>query len=164
MVVPDFNAAEYCTMGTVNGRVKRVVLSEFANVRPSGLIAIGLDAGDELGWVRLTSGKDDIILITTGGYALRFNESTIRPMGRQGLGVTGIKLRKGDAVASMEVVKPGADLLVVTDLGYGKRTPLKDYPVKGRATGGVSTIDQKNLTKIVRITTSRVVRADDDLT
>ena len=164
VVVPDFNAAEYCTMGTVNGRVKRVVLSEFANVRPSGLIAIGLDAGDELGWVRLTSGKDDIILITTGGYALRFNESTIRPMGRQGLGVTGIKLRKGDAVASMEVVKPGADLLVVTDLGYGKRTPLKDYPVKGRATGGVATIDQKNLTKIGRISTARVVRAEDDLT
>ena len=164
VVVPDFNAAEYCTMDTVNGRVKRVVLSEFANVRPSGLIAIGLDAGDELGWVRLTSGKDDIILITTGGYALRFNESTIRPMGRQGLGVTGIKLRKGDAVASMEVVKPGADLLVVTDLGYGKRTPLKDYPVKGRATGGVATIDQKNLTKIGRISTARVVRAEDDLT
>ncbi len=164
VAVPDFNQAEYCTMGTVKGRVKRVALSEFASVRPSGLIAIGLEAGDELAWVRLTSGKDDIILVTTGGYALRINEDKIRPMGRSGLGVTGIKLRSGDIVASMEVVKPGADLLVVTDRGYGKRTQLKDYPVKGRATGGVATIAQNNLDKIGRISTARVVEADDDLT
>jgi len=164
VAVPDFNAAEYCTMGTVNGRVKRVALNEFANVRPSGLIAIGLEPGDELAWVRLTSGRDDIILVTADGYALRFNENTIRPMGRQGYGVIGIKLRPGDMVASMDVVKPDADLLVVTDLGFGKRTPLKDYPVKGRATGGVATIDQKNLSKIGRISTARVVEAENDLT
>jgi len=164
VAVPDFNAAEYCTMATVKGRVKRVALSEFASVRPSGLIAIGLEPGDELGWVRLTGGMDDIILVTAGGYALRINEETIRPMGRPGYGVTGIKLRAGDAVTSMDVVKPDAELLVVTEFGYGKRTPLKEYPVKGRATGGVATTDQSNLKKIGRIATARVVEAEDDLT
>lgn len=164
VAVPDFNAAEYCTMATVKGRVKRVALSEFSSVRPSGLIAIGLEPGDELGWVRLTSGEDDIILVTAGGYALRFNEQSIRPMGRPGYGVTGIKLRPGDVVTSMDVVKPDAELLVVTELGYGKRTPLKEYPVKGRATGGVTTIAQQNFERIGRISTARVVEPEDDLT
>ncbi len=85
-------------------------------------------------------------------------------MGRPGYGVTGIKLRPGDMVASMDVVKPDAELLVVTELGYGKRTPLKEYPSKGRATGGVATIDQQNLKKIGRISTARVVEEEDDLT
>ena len=164
VTVPDFAAAEYCTLATRGGRVKRLKLSEFASVRPSGVIAITLDEKDELGWARLTHGGDEIILVTENGQALRFSETTLRPTGRSAAGVTGIGLHKGDAVAGMEVIEPDGDLLVVTAKGYGKRSPLADYPAKGRATGGVATIDQKSLGKIGRITVVRVVQEADDLT
>ncbi len=164
VAVPEFKAGSYCTMATVRGKVKRVSLEEFASVRPSGLIAIGLERGDELGWVGLTSGKEDLILVTTRGQALRFNEQSIRPMGRPASGMNGIHLSQGDQVTSMEVVKPDAELLVVTEWGYGKRTPLSEYPVKGRATNGILTIDQKNLDKIGKIATARVVNENDEVT
>ena len=164
VAVPDFVAAEYCTMATRNGRVKRVTLAEFNAVRPSGLIAITLDPGDELGWARLTNGEDEIILVTEQGQALRFSEASVRPMGRAAGGVIGIGLEKGDFVASMEVIEPDGDLLIVTAHGYGKRTPLSDYPVKGRATGGVITIDQKTLKQVGGIAAARVVQQADDLT
>ncbi len=162
--VPDFAAAEYCFMTTRRGRVKRVRLEEFAAVRPSGLIAITLADDDALGWVRLTKGDDEIILVTERGQALRFHESEVRPMGRQAAGVTGIRLRPGDALAAMEVVEPKGDLLVVTAQGYGKRTPLSEYPRKSRATGGVRTIDVHALDKIGPIVAARVVQEADDLT
>jgi DNA gyrase subunit A len=164
VAVPQFDENRFCTMATRDGRIKRVALSEFAAVRPSGLIAINLEEGDRLGWARLTSGDDDIILVTEQGQALRFTESEVRPMGRAAAGVTAIKLNADDHVASMEVVEPGGDLFVLTALGYGKRTPLKEYPVKGRATGGVQTIDQKALKKIGPIVAARVVQEADDLT
>jgi DNA gyrase subunit A len=151
-------------MATRDGRIKRIALSDFASVRPSGLIAINLDKDDWLGWARLTSGDDDVILVTERGQALRFTESEVRPTGRAAAGVTAIKLGEDDHVASMEVVEPGGDLLVITALGYGKRSPLKEYPVKGRATSGVQTIDQKALSKIGRIVAARVVQETDDLT
>src|SRR3990170_1906181 len=164
VAIPEFSVGAYCTMATANGKVKRVSLAEFASVRPSGLIAIGLEPGDELGWVRLTGGKDDIILVTAHGQALRFNEASIRPMGRPAAGMNGIHLTNRDQVASMEVIKAGAELLVVTEWGYGKRTPLTDYPIKGRATNGVLTIDQKNLDKVGKIATARVVEENDEVT
>jgi DNA gyrase subunit A len=164
VAVPDFNAAQYCMMATRGGRVKRMSLTEFASVRPSGLIAIGLDEGDELGWARLTRGVDEIILVTELGQALRFAEDEVRPMGRTAGGVAGIRLDDGDYVTSMEVVEPGGELLLVTTRGYGKRTPLDEYPVKGRATGGVQTIDKNSLPKIGTITASRIVQESDDLT
>ncbi len=160
----DFSAAQYCMMATRGGRVKRMALSEFASVRPSGLIAINLDDGDELGWARLTHGEDEIILVTELGQALRFAEDEVRAMGRTAGGVTGIRLEDGDYVTSMEVIEPGGDLLLVTTRGYGKRTALSEYPVKGRATGGVHTIDKNSLPKIGTITASRVVQESDDLT
>jgi DNA gyrase subunit A len=162
--VPNFENGSYFTMATLGGRIKRVELSEFSSVRPSGLIAISLDEGDELGWVRLTSGKDEIILVTRQGQALRIEENDVRSMGRQGAGVTGIKLKGNDQVASMDVIEPGGKLLVVTEFGYGKRSDLAAYPVKGRATGGVATIDQKNLEKIGSIAAARVVQDDDEVT
>ena len=164
VAVPDFDAAEYCIMATRDGRVKRVVLSEFSAVRPSGLIAITLDKGDELGWVRLTHGGDEVILVTEQGQALCFSEDQVRPMGRMAAGVNGIKLGKNDKVASMEVVEPDGDLLVVTVGGFGKRTPMKDYPRKRRATGGVHTIDKKALGKVGVVTAARAVQEADDLT
>jgi DNA gyrase subunit A len=164
VAAPDFVAAEYCTMATRNGKVKRVELSEFNAVRPSGLIAITLEEGDELGWARLTDGQDEIILVTEHGQALRFEEASVRAMGRAASGVIGIGLAPGDHVASMEVVEAGGELLVVTTAGYGKRTPLDDYPPKGRATGGVQTIDPKSLKAFGIIAAARVVQAVDELT
>jgi DNA gyrase subunit A len=151
-------------MATRDGKVKRASLAEFAAVRPSGLIAINLEAGDELGWVRLTPGDSEIVLVTELGQALRFAEATVRSVGRQAGGVAGIRLGDGDHVASMEVVEPGGELVVVTQRGFGKRTPLDEYPQTGRATGGVSTIDQRTLDKTGRIAAARVVQPTDDLT
>jgi DNA gyrase subunit A len=162
--IPGFEVDGFCTMATLKGRLKRVSLSEFSAVRPSGLIAITLEVGDELGWVRLTRGEDDIMLVTAGGQALRTCEKNIRPMGRPAAGVAGIKLSGNDRVASMEVVEADGDLLVVTEQGYGKRTPLSEYAPKGRATGGMATINQASLEKIGRIAVARVVQKTDDIT
>jgi DNA gyrase subunit A len=164
VAVPNFDPGNYLTMATTSGRVKRLELSELASVRPSGLIAITLEDKDELWWAKVTHGKDEILLITREGQALRIHEDTIRCMGRQAAGVAGIKLHEGDRLASMEVVEPGGMLLVVTEQGFGKRTDLDEYPAKGRATGGVATIDQKNLPKIGRIVGARVVQAEDEIT
>jgi DNA gyrase subunit A len=162
--VPDFQEARFCTMGTLRGKVKRVALSEFASVRPSGLIATNLEGDDRLCWARITSGKDEILLVTAHGQALRFYESEVRPTGRQAGSINGIFLHAGDQVASMEVVEPGACLLVATQYGFGKRTPLEEYPRRGRATSGVMTTDQKSLDKIGEIVSARVVQDDDELT
>ena len=161
--VANFADANYCTMATRNGRVKRVNLSEFESVRPSGLIAISLDDDDQLGWVCLTGGENEIMLISRNGQALRFAEGQIRPMGRQAMGVNGINLRKGDQVAAMEVVEPKGYLLVVTEKGFGKRTPLDEYSPKGRATMGIATIDKNAVEKIGRITEARVVQENDEV-
>jgi DNA gyrase subunit A len=161
--VADFADANYCTMATVSGRVKRVELSAFESVRPSGLIAISLDEDDQLGWVCLTGGENEIMLVTRNGQALRCAESEIRPMGRQAMGVIGIRMRDGDRLASMEVVEPKGDLLVVTEKGFGKRTPLSEYSRKGRATMGVATIDKHASDTIGKITEARVVQEKDEV-
>jgi DNA gyrase subunit A len=162
--IPSFDESLYCTMATARGRIKRVSLAEFASVRPSGLIAIDLDPGDQLCWARVTTGRDEILMVTAGGRALRFSETEIRVMGRQAGGVNGVLLKNKDQVASMEVVEPGASLLVATQLGYGKRTPLDEYPAHGRATGGITTIDHKSLDKIGPIASARVVQDADEVT
>ncbi len=164
MAVGDFSSHSFCMLMTARGKIKRVTMEEFASVRPSGLIAMFLEDGDHLGWARLTSGKDEIIIVTENGQALRFSENKVRSMGRQAAGVQGIRLAKDDAVTSMDVVEKDGALLVVTTKGYGKQTPLNDYTAKGRATGGISTIDQKVLHEIGRIAAARVVQKDDDLT
>jgi len=164
VAVPLFDAQHFCVMATRNGRIKRIPLNEFASVRPSGLLAINLEEKDILGWVRLTDGEDEIILVTERGQALRYSEAEIRPMGRNAAGVTAIRLDRGDLVTSMEVVENEANLLVLTRLGYGKRTPLSEYPPKGRATGGIKTIDTNALEKIGTIASARVVQEADDLT
>ncbi len=162
--VPDFKAAEYIVVATAEGRIKRMALSDFESVRVSGLIAITLDEGDELGWARLTSGKDDLIMVTRNGNALRIHEDTIRSMGRAARGVNGIKLAEGDSLVSMEVVVADAFLLVVTEKGFGKRTDLSQYRAQGRATKGVATVDQKHLKTIGKIASARVVEKDDQVT
>ena len=160
--VKDFKDARYCTMVTESGMIKRVDLSEFESVRPSGLIAINLKEEDKLGWVQLTSGSDEIIMVTRKGYALRFQEQEVRPMNRPAMGVIGIRLREGDSVVGMDVVEPDGDLLIITRLGYGKRTDLMDYPTRSRATKGVLTLDRKAIPSIGKIAAARVVQAASD--
>jgi len=162
--VPDFKASGYCVMMTTKGKIKRVNLEEFASVRPSGLIAMSLADDDELGWARLTSGKDEIIIVTAMGQALRFSEKLVRSMGRAAAGVQGIRLAKGDQVTSMTKVQPDGSLLIVTTGGYGKQTPLDEYSAKGRATGGIATIDKKAISIVGKITSARVVQQADHLT
>jgi DNA gyrase subunit A len=164
VAVPEFTAGEYCSMATRNGKVKRVALSEFSAVRPSGLIAITLEEGDELGWARLTDGQDEIILVTERGQALRFSEASVRATGRVAGGVNGIGLVEGDHVASMEVVETSGELLIITTRGFGRRTGLSEYPPKGRATGGVRTMDPKYLKAVGKIAAARVVQVGDELT
>ncbi len=164
VAVHEFDQNHFCVMATRDGRIKRMALGELAAVRPSGLISISLDPGDILGWVRTTSGDDDIILVSEQGQALRFNESEVRTMGRSAGGVTAMRLGDGDHVTSMEVIEPDGQLMVMTTQGYGKRTPLSEYPVKGRATGGVRTIDTNALGKIGLVVSARVVQENDDLT
>lgn len=164
MAVKNFSTDTFCMMMTGRGKIKRVQMDEFASVRPSGLIAMTLEEGDTLGWVRLTTGKDEIIIVTESGQALRFGEDKVRAMGRQAAGVNGIKLKKNDLVTSMDVVEKDGSLLIVTAHGYGKQTPLTEYTAKGRATNGISTIDQKALKEIGKIAAARVVQKDDDLT
>ena len=160
--VTDFKEAKYCTMVTQNGLIKRVDLSEFESVRPSGLIAINLKEDDKLGWVRLSSGKNDLMLITRKGYALRFEEKEVRPMNRPAMGVIGIRLREKDKVVGMDIVEPKGDLLVITEKGFGKRTSLKGYPKRSRATMGVLTVDKKAISTIGEIAAARVVLPDLD--
>jgi DNA gyrase subunit A len=164
IAVSDFSQHGFCLLATARGKVKRVNMQEFADVRPSGLIAMGLEEGDTLGWAKPTSGKDEVIFVTEKGQALRYGEKLIRSMGRQAAGVRGIRLAKGDAVTSVDIVDKKASLLVVTTGGHGKQTPLKEYAPKGRGTGGVATIDRKALKEIGKIAAARVVQKDDDLT
>ncbi len=163
LAVPDFASNRYLVMATANGRIKRVSLDEFSNVRNSGLIAINLDQDDELCWVRPTTGKDDVLLVTRGGKALRISEQDVRPMGRPAAGVISIRLQQGDKLTSMEVIEPDSSVLIVTDRGYGKRTDVDEYPVKGRATGGVLTISKSSLDEIGEIAAAKVVKDEDEV-
>ncbi len=164
LVVPDFAEAEYVTLLTRRGRIKRMKLSEFSDVRPSGIIAMNLGPGDELGWARATFGKQDFIIVTTGGKALRFTEDAVRATGRTAAGVLAIGLRADDSVATFDVVEPDGDLLIITQNGYGKRTPLAEYPSHGRHTGGQWTLDHRRLDETGRITAARVVQVQDQVT
>ena len=147
LAIKDFTGGEqFLLFATAKGTVKKTALSAYANIRSNGIIAIGLEEGDSLIDVCVTGGKDHIILGTKSGLAIRFEETDVRAMGRPAGGVTGARFkREGDAVVAMLVVANGENtgVKVLTGCvnGYGKRTPLEDYPVKGRGTRGVINID-----------------------
>jgi DNA gyrase subunit A len=163
LVAPDFSQAEYVSMVTRMGRIKRVKLSEFASVRPSGIIAVNLEPGDELGWVRATFGNQDFIIVTALGRASRFRETEVRSMGRTAGGVRAIRLAKGDAVAGFDVVEPGGDLLVLTERGWGKRTPLSQYPQHSRSSQGVWALAHTKVDQTGKIVAARVVQPKDQV-
>ncbi len=136
--VRDFTEASHLFFTTRLGRVKRTSLDQFKAVRSSGLIAIGLEPEDELAWVKMTSGENDVMLISEGGQAIRFAEQGVRSMGRPAAGVIGIRLAANDHVVGFEVVEPDGDILVVSQKGLGKRTPVGQFPRQGRGGKGVT--------------------------
>jgi DNA gyrase subunit A len=137
----DFEEAKYLVFATKNGVVKKTELAAYNTpLRADGIIAIKMREGDELVGVRHSSGKDDILMVSAKGQAIRFHETDARPMGRDTSGVAGMRLRKGDEVISINIAEDDADLLVVTENGYGKRTRVSEYPVKGRGGMGVKTV------------------------
>ena len=128
--------AGYLFMATKNGTVKKTPLSDYANIRTNGLIAIKLDDGDELKWIKKTDGESDVIISTSAGQAIRFNEKDARPMGRAARGVRGVRLRPNDRVVGMDIVtSDDQTLLVISEQGFGKRTKITNFPSHKR--GGV---------------------------
>jgi DNA gyrase subunit A len=122
-------------MCTVRGVVKKTPFDQYQNVRTSGLIAINLDEGDELKWIRMTAGDNEVVISTQQGQAIRFHEKDARPMGRASRGVRGIRLRTGDRVIGMDVVEVGSSIFVISEQGYGKRTKISQFTAHAR--GGV---------------------------
>jgi DNA gyrase subunit A len=132
----EYAAGRFLLFATRKGMVKKTMLPEYDSPR-TGLAAINLRPGDELIDVRLTDGKDDVLLVSRKGQTIRFKESLVRPMGRQTAGVIGMRLAEDDEVIALGVASEGEEMISVTHQGYGKRTPLKDYPIKGRGGKGV---------------------------
>ena len=163
VAVHSFEDAEYLIMITRKGRIKRVEVGVFENVRPSGLIALSLDEDDSLGWVKLTAGKQDLILISEQGRGIRFNEEDVRPMGRTAAGVLAMRLDEWDQLAGADIATPEDDLLLITEKGYGKRTPLSEYRTQNRYGQGVRAmlLEPERSGKIVG---ARVVKSGDQLT
>src|SRR6266496_3665252 len=136
----EYEPEKFLVFATKKGIVKKTRLAEYDSPR-TGLAAINLRRGDELIGTLLSDGKDDLILVSKHGQAIRFSEAAVRPMGRQTAGVIGMKLREGDEVIAMVATSQGDGLLTVTNNGYGKRTPFAEYPKKGRGGLGVRTAD-----------------------
>jgi DNA gyrase subunit A len=167
-VIPtrDFSEGKFLVFGTAQGMVKKTPFKDYDTpIRADGIIAINIRKGDELVRVRMTSGKDDIIMVSKSGHAARFSEKQARPMGRATAGVKGMNVSdKGNEVLSLDVVDhtdTKGDLLVVTENGYGKRTALMEYPVKGRGAKGMLTA--KLTARKGGLAGSRVVREGQEL-
>jgi DNA gyrase subunit A len=164
LVVPNFDAAQYITLATRKAKIKRMDLNVFSNVRSTGIIAMTLDDGDSLDWARLTNGEDDFIMTTSGGKALRFHETDVRPMGRGAMGVLAIRLLGDDEVVSVDVVRDDCDLLVLLEKGWGKRVSLDEFTPHGRNTQGQWATDHTRLDETGKIVAARVVHPSDDIT
>jgi len=139
--VKEFKEGNYIMMATRNGTVKKTELMAYSNPRVGGIIALNIREGDELIEARLTSGSDEILLTSYFGQAIRFREDEVRDMGRTATGVIGIRLDEGDKVVSLEVIEnPEAQILTVTEMGYGKRTLVSEYRITGRGGKGIITV------------------------
>jgi DNA gyrase subunit A len=159
--VRAFQEDRYVIFATKQGTVKKTDLMAYANPRKVGIIAIGLEDGDEVIGVRLTDGQQEIILSTREGQAIRFKEEDVRPMGRSAGGVRGITLETGDTVVAIDVVSPGATLMAVAENGYGKRTEMDEYRLQSR--GGKGVITMKTTEKTGLVVGVRMVTDDDDI-
>jgi DNA gyrase subunit A len=166
--VREFSEGAFVVMATRLGQIKKTSLDAFGNIRVSGIIALTIADDDDLVSVRITEGASDLLLGTRNGWAIRFREENVRPMGRSARGVRGIRLRKSDSAEADEVVgmaviprEEPATLLTVCEKGYGKRTPTSDYPTKNRGGKGVITI--KTTERNGKVVGLRLVTDEDDL-
>ena len=157
----DYDEGKYIIMVTKNGKIKRTPLSAYKNVRKNGLRAVGLDDGDEIAGVRLTDGNAQVIVATKNGFAIRIEETQMRPMSRTAHGVKAIKLRDGDCVVSMARVREGASVLTVTDKGLGRRVKLDDYRIQRR--GGYGMLNYKTSDEKGYVCGIKIVDEDDDI-
>jgi DNA gyrase subunit A len=165
LTLKDFDAEGFFVFATRQGLIKRTAIREYGNINAAGLIAINLLDGDELVTVRITDGQADIVLATSSGQAIRFDEEQVRDTGRATQGVIGIRLRDGDFVVSLAVIpaelKGSAELLTVSECGFGKRTPLLEYPVQGR--GGMGVITMKVTDKTGALVSLNSVQGREEL-
>ena len=158
--VPEFSEGQYLCMVTRKGIIKRTELEAYRNVRKNGVIAVNLDEDDELAWVHLTSGNDDLLVATKKGMSIRFNETDARPLGRTARGVKAIELTEGDEVVGMAVLKESGTVLTVSETGYGRRSEVTDYRLQSRA--GKGTINY-HTEKYGDIAAVRMIREDEDV-
>jgi DNA gyrase subunit A len=165
IVLPNFEPGHYLVMATRRGQIKKTPLEQFERVRATGIRAVTIHDDDELAWVDVSSGSDDIIIATAEGMIARFAEDEVRPMGRDAAGVIGIRLLKkaGDSVVAMTVVEPEADLLVLTETGYGKRVALTEFRRKHRGGQGVRLIALEGKKTGVVAAVQQVTEEDDEL-
>jgi DNA gyrase subunit A len=161
VALPDFEIGSYLLMATHLGEVKKTTADNFAAVRSSGLIAMDLEKGDELVAVRLATDKDDMLLVTQGGQAIRFPVAELRAASRTSGGVRGIRLEAKDRLVALDIIRPKSYVLVVTDGGFGKLTPVADYPQQHRAGGGVRTF--KLVEKTGKVAAAEVVSLNQQL-
>jgi len=148
------NNGGHLLMCTSRGVVKKTPFEQYQNVRSTGLIAIRLDDGDELRWIRMTTGEDEVIISTSQGQAIRFHEKDARPMGRASRGVRGIRLRTGDQVIGMDIVNDDSYLFVISEFGYGKRTKVKQFTAHKRGGVGIrSAVVNKKTGQLVGVKT-----------
>jgi DNA gyrase subunit A len=160
--VKEFSEGRYVFMATAMGTVKKTSLADFSRPRPSGIIAVDLTDGDRLIGVALTDGKHDVMLFSSGGKAVRFDENDVRPMGRNARGVRGMMLGKGQKVISMLVAEDEEEsVLTATERGYGKRTPIVEYTRHGRGTKGMIAIQQSS--RNGQVIGAALVRPDDEV-
>jgi len=157
----DFDEGKYLILVTKNGKIKRTKLSAYKNVRKNGLIAIGLDEGDEIAGVRMTDGSAHLLIATRNGFAIRIDETTVRPLSRAAHGVKAIKLREGDYVVSIARVREGATVLTVSDKGLGRRAELSSYRIQNR--GGYGLLNYKVSDEKGYVCGIKVVDETDDI-
>jgi DNA gyrase subunit A len=161
LAAPDFENSDCLVMVTRQGEIKKTSLHDFESVRRNGLKAMDVEPNDELCWVKHSSAGDDVILVSEQGKALRFPLDSMRTSQRASGGMRGLRLMDKDKLAGMDIVDPDANLLVVTEHGFGKYTPLKEYRPHGRGTMGIATL---NVTKKTgRVASVRVIRGDEEL-
>ncbi len=164
LAISEFSPQDFLVMVTANGKIKRNALKDYANVRTNGMIAIRLDADDELKWVLQTDGRQYVIMATEKGKGLRFAETKVRSMGRTAGGVRGMRIAADDRLASVDVTSEDDFLLVVGEKGIGKRTPVKGVPPHGRATGGVMITNKNMLDVTGNVIAAKVLQENDDVT
>lgn len=161
--VKDFSEDKYLIGVTKYGTIKKTAMSEFDTNRKSGLIAINLKDGDELVDIRESSGTDKVIIVTKQGKCICFGEEDVRPMGRNAGGVRAIKLEDDDEVVAMNLVQEGQELMVVTQKGYGKRTPVSEYKIQTRGGKGMLTYDKSKFKKTGELIGATTVEKDDEI-